>query len=84
MTPRERQDIIERVKPKPALAELCINLGEGQAVVFPEGKIEFCDTGMNIFLRDLQYVVKEAEAYMKYRNERVGCIEDQDAQTKAH
>ncbi|MFH1188247.1 MAG: hypothetical protein V1652_00170, partial [bacterium] len=74
----KRQDIIKRVKPKPALAELCINLGEGQAVISPEGKIEFHDTGLNISLQDLQYMVQEAEAYMKYREERV------DAQTKTH
>jgi len=60
-----------------ALAELCINIGEGQAVVSPEGKIEFHDTGLNISLRDLQFVVHEAEAYMKYRKER-------NAQTETH
>ncbi|MFH1322435.1 MAG: hypothetical protein ABIH80_01195 [Methanobacteriota archaeon] len=55
-----------------ALAELCINVGVGQAVVSPEGKIEFHDTGLNISLRDMQFVVQEAEAYIKYRKER-GC-----------
>ena len=56
------------------MAELCINIGEGegQAVVSPEGKIEFHDTGLNISLRDLQFVVQEAEAYIKYRKERMG------------
>ena len=54
----------------PALAELCINLAEGQAVVSPMGTVEFCDTGMNISLRDLKFVVQEAEAYMKYREGR--------------
>ncbi len=73
----EREELVERVKPKPMLAELCINLGEGQAVVSPEGTVEFCDTGLNISMRDLQFVVQEAEAYMKYREERI------DAQTKA-
>ena len=75
-TEQSEQELVERVEPKPALAELCINLGEGQAVVSPEGTVEFCDTGLNISLRDLQFVVHEAEAYMKYRGER-------DAQTKA-
>ena len=65
-------------KPGAALAELCINIGEGQAVVSPEGKIEFHDTGLNISLRDLQFVVQEAEAYIKYRKERG------DAQTETH
>ena len=73
----EQELVVERVEPKPALAELCINLGEGQAVVSPEGTVEFCDTGLNISLRDLQFVVHEAEAYLKYREERI------DAQTKA-
>lgn len=59
------------------LAELCININEGQAVVSPDGKIEFNDTGLNISLRDLQFVVQEAEAYMKYRKER-------NAQTETH
>jgi hypothetical protein len=68
---QEGQQLVERVNPKPALAELCINLKEGQAVVSPEGTIEFCDTGMNISLQDLQFVVQEAEAYMKYREERI-------------
>lgn len=56
-----------------ALAELCINVGEGQAVISPDGKIDFNDTGLNISLRDLKFVVQEAEAYMtytKYRKER--------------
>lgn len=61
-----------QAKHSAALAELCINVNEGQAVVSPEGKIEFNDTGMNISLQDLQYVVQEAEAYLKYRKERAG------------
>jgi hypothetical protein len=74
----EEQEIVERVNPKPALAELCINIGDGQAVISPEGNIEFNnDTGMNISLRDLNFVIKEAEAYMKYREERA------DAKAKA-
>jgi len=60
-----------------ALAELCINIGEGQAVVSPDGKIEFHDTGLNISPQDLQFVVQEAEAYIKYMKER-------NAQTQAH
>jgi len=72
----EQELVVERVEPKSALAELCINLIEGQAVVSPKGTVEFCDTGMNISLRDLQFVVQEAEAYLKYREER-------GAQTKA-
>jgi len=67
----EKDDEAEPVRHS-ALAELCINIGEGQAVVSPEGKIEFHDTGLNISLRDLQFVVQEAEAYMKYRKERMG------------
>ena len=69
----EKDDEAEPVRHS-ALAELCINIGEGggQAVVSPEGKIEFHDTGLNISLRDLQFVVQEAEAYIKYRKER-GC-----------
>jgi hypothetical protein len=63
-------EVTPRVNPKPALAELCINLKEGQAVISPECNIEFCDTGMNISLQDLKFVVQEAEAYMKYREER--------------
>lgn len=67
------QEDAQRVaKPGAALAELCINIGEGQAVVSPEGKIEFHDTGLNISLRDLQFVVQEAEAYLKYRKTRIG------------
>ena len=65
----EKDDEAEPVRHS-ALAELCINIGEGQAVVSPEGKIEF--HGLNISLRDLKFVVQEAEAYMKYRKER-GC-----------
>jgi hypothetical protein len=68
--PEEELEIIERVNPKPALAELCIHIEGGQAVISPEGNIEFHDTGMNISLQDLQFVVQEAEAYMKYREER--------------
>ena len=86
MTPRdeivERQGIIERVKPKPMLAELCINIGDGQAVISPEGTVEFCDTGMNISLRDLQFVVQEAEAYLTYRGER-GAIQELKQHQKA-
>jgi len=75
----EKDDEAEPVRHS-ALAELCINIGEGegQAVVSPEGKIEFHDTGLNISLRDLQFVVQEAEAYIKYRKERG------DAQTETH
>ncbi len=74
---QSEQELVE-LKPKsPALAELCINLAEGQAVVSPEGTVEFCDTGLNISLRDLKFVVQEAEAYMKYR-------EGRGAQTKAN
>ena len=76
-TEQSEQELVERVEPKPALAELCINLGEGRAVISPEGTVEFCDTGLNISLRDLQFVVQEADAYLKYMEERA------DAQTKA-
>ncbi|MFH0904500.1 MAG: hypothetical protein V1854_04850 [Methanobacteriota archaeon] len=51
-----------QAKPGAALAELCINVGEGQAVISPDGKIDFNDTGLNISLRDLKFVVQEAEA----------------------
>lgn len=53
-----------------ALAELCININEGQAVISSDGKIEFNDTGLNISLRDLKFVVQEAEAYMTYTKYR--------------
>jgi len=76
----EKDDEAEPVRHS-ALAELCINIGEGQAVVSPEGKIEFHDTGLNISLRDLQFVVQEAEAYMKYRKER-GCPDKNSLKAK--
>lgn len=78
MLRKETKKIIDCVNPKPALAELCINLAEGQAVISPDGTVEFHDTGLNISLLNLKFVVQEAEAYLKYRNERA------DAQTKAH
>ena len=62
----------------PTLAELCINLSEGQAVISPKGNIEFYDIGLNISLRNLQFVVQEAEAYMKYKKERAGRVEEDE------
>ena len=67
-----QEDCYKNAEPvrHPALAELCINLQEGQAVVRPNGDIEFNDTGLNISLRDLKFVVQEAEDLM-YRKERM-------------
>ncbi len=68
----DREGHFEDAKAKlgAALAELCINISEGQAVVSPEGNIDFHDTGLNISLRDLKFVVQEAEAYMTYTKYR--------------
>jgi hypothetical protein len=54
-----RERGVEKVIKSPALAELCINIRGGQAVISPEGNIEFHDTGLNISLRDLKFVVQE-------------------------
>ena len=53
----------------PTIAELCIDIGEGQAVVTIDNSIEFTDCG-KLSLADLEFLVDEAKAFIRYRDAR--------------
>ena len=53
----------------PSVAELCINIGNGQAVVTTDNCIEFTDCG-KLPLADLEFLVNEAKAFIRYRDAR--------------
>ena len=56
-------------KSNPTIAELCIDIGDGQAVVTIDDSIEFTDCG-KLSLADLEFLVDEAKAFIKYRDAR--------------
>lgn len=51
------------------VAELCINIGNGQAIVREDNEIEFEDC-VPISISNLEYITKEAKKFIEYRNER--------------
>ena len=53
----------------PTIAELCIDIGDGQAVVTTDNCIEFTDCG-KLSLVDLEFLVDEAKAFIRYRDAR--------------
>ena len=53
----------------PIIAELCIDIGDGQAVVTIDNSIEFTDCG-KLSLADLEFLVDEVKAFIKYRDAR--------------
>ena len=56
-------------EPNPTIAELCIDIGDGQAVVTIDDSIEFTDCG-KLSLADLEFLVDEAKAFIEYRDAR--------------
>jgi hypothetical protein len=51
------------------VAELCIDVGDGQVVVTTDNTFEFHDC-LPISIDDMKYVIEEAEAFVVYRDGR--------------
>lgn len=51
------------------IAELCIDIGDGQAIVRKDGEIEFEDC-LPLSVRSMEFIAKEAKAFIKYRRRR--------------
>ncbi len=60
------------------LAELCIDVGSGQAIVKKDNTIEFNDCGDNLTPDDLNFIERESREFIKYRNNRLITIDEID------
>lgn len=66
-----KEEELEKIKMrKHTLAELCIDIGDGQAVITKEDLIEFHGC-VPISIPELEYVIQEAKNYISFRNFRV-------------
>jgi len=66
-----KEEELEEIKQrKHTLAELCINIGEGQAVITKEDLVEFHDC-LPLSIPELEYVINEAKNYISFRNYRI-------------
>ena len=52
------------------IAELCIDIDEGQAIVQKNNEIDFQDC-TPIHVKKLEFVVQEAKAFIRYRSKRL-------------
>ncbi|MBU4190076.1 MAG: hypothetical protein KJ886_03655 [Candidatus Thermoplasmatota archaeon] len=66
----KKQDLEEIKQRKHTLSELCIDIGNGQAVITKEDLIEFHDC-IPVSIPELEYVTREAKNYISFRNYRV-------------
>ncbi len=66
-----KEEDLEKIKQrKHTLSELCIDLGDGQAVITKEDLIEFHDC-LPISIQELEYVLGEAKNFISFRNFRI-------------
>ena len=65
-----KASVIVREHHEHQVAELCIDVGGGQAVVRSDDNMIEFDDCLPISIDDLKYVIDEASAFIEYRDER--------------
>lgn len=66
-----KEEDVEQIKQrKHTVSELCIDIGDGQAVITKEDLIEFHDC-LPLSIPELEYVIRESKNYISFRNYRI-------------